>query len=79
MRLHIALDDALVRELDERAGSRGRSALIAHALRRFLDDVRRWDDIEAGLGSVADHGHAWDDDPATWVRGERAGGARRVG
>lgn len=28
------------------------------------DDERRWDDIEAALGQIADTGHEWDDDPA---------------
>jgi hypothetical protein len=52
MRLHIAVDDELVAELDQRAGSRRRSAFIAELIRRGLDDERRWDDIEAALGSI---------------------------
>lgn len=79
MRLHIALDDELVAELDRRAGPRGRSALIAALIRRGLEDEQRWDDVEASLGQIADHGHAWDDDPAAWVRAQRRGDARRVG
>ena len=79
MRLHIALDDELVAELDRRAGARRRSAFIAELIRRGLDDERRWDDIEAALGHVSDSGHDWDDDPADWVRRQRRGDARRVG
>jgi hypothetical protein len=79
MRVHIALDDDLVKELDERAGSRQRSAYIAELIRRGLDDERRWDDIEAALGQIEDTGHDWDDDVAGWVRSQRQGDARRAG
>jgi hypothetical protein len=79
MRLHIALDEELVAELDRRAGARRRSAFIAELIRRGLDDERRWDDIEASLGQLSDGGHDWDDDPATWVRAQRHGDARRAG
>ena len=79
MRLHIVLDDDLVTELDRRAGARRRSAFIAELVRHGLEDERRWDDIEAALGQIAEEGHEWDDDPATWVRGQRHGDARRAG
>ena len=46
MRLHIALDDALVHEIDRRAGPRRRSAFIAELIRRGLDNERRRDGIE---------------------------------
>jgi len=71
MRLHIALDDELVAELDRRAGPGKRSAFVAQLIRRGLDYERRWDDIEAALGGISDTGHAWDDDPAEWVRRQR--------
>ena len=71
MRLHITLEDVLVAELDRRVGARRRSTFIGQAVRRALDDERRWDDIEPALGSIADSGHKWDDDPAAWVRGQR--------
>ncbi|MBW3667943.1 MAG: hypothetical protein KY443_01905 [Actinobacteria bacterium] len=79
MRLHIALDDDLVADLDRRVGPRRRSAFIAELIRRGLEDERRWDDIEAALGAIADSGHEWDDDPAKWVREQRHGDARRAG
>lgn len=79
MRLHIALDDELVAELDRRAGPRQRSAYIAELIRRGLEDEQRWDDVEAALGGIADQGHQWDDDPATWVRAQRRGDQRRAG
>lgn len=79
MRLHIALDDALVAELDRRAGARRRSAYIAELISRGLDDERRWDEIEAALGGLDDVGHDWDDDPAEWVRSQRRGDTRRAG
>ncbi len=79
MRVHITLDDALVAELDQRAGVRRRSAFIAEIIRRTLDDERRWDDIESSLGSLPDEGHQWDDDPADWVRRQRRSDSRRAG
>lgn len=79
MRIHISLEDELVEELDERVGSGRRSAFIAALIRRALDDERRWDEIEAALGQLDDQGHPWDDDPAAWVRAQRASDGRRVG
>jgi hypothetical protein len=79
MRLHIALDDELVAELDRRAGPRRRSQFITELIRRGLDDERRWDEIEAALGQIADSGHDWDDDPAGWVRHQRGADHRRAG
>jgi hypothetical protein len=43
------------------------------------EDKRRWDEIIASLGSIPDHGHEWDEDPAAWVRAQRRGDPRRVG
>ncbi|HZJ27947.1 MAG TPA: hypothetical protein VFF40_13205 [Acidimicrobiia bacterium] len=79
MRLHIALDSELVAELDRRAGARRRSAFIAELVRRGLDDERRWDDVEASLGQLADTGHVWDENPAVWVQQERQRDSRRAG
>lgn len=79
MRLHIFLDDALVAELDRRVGRRKRSAFIARTVEQALDDERRWDAIVESLGSIADRGHEWDEDPAAWVSEQRRGDARRVG
>ena len=79
MRLHIQLEDELVAELDQRAGPRRRSAFVAELIRRALDDERRWDDVEAALGSIADSGHVWDDDPSEWVRAQRRTDPRRPG
>jgi metal-responsive CopG/Arc/MetJ family transcriptional regulator len=78
MRLHIALEDELVADLDRRVGPRRRSAFIAELIRRGLEDEQRWDDIEAALGALADTAHDWDDDPAQWVREQRRD-ARRAG
>lgn len=79
MRLHISLDERLVEELDRRVGRRRRSAFIAQTIQQALDDQRRWDEIESALAAIPDAGHEWDDDPAGWVRAQRAGDARRVG
>ena len=79
MRLHIALDDDLVAELDRRVGPRRRSTFIAKLIERGLDDERRWDEIESALGQIDDTGHEWDADPAEWVRVARHGDRRRAG
>lgn len=79
MRLHISLDDDLVKQLDDRVGSRRRSVFIGETVRRALDDERRWEEIEAGLGALAEHEHEWDSDPAAWVRAQRQGDPARVG
>lgn len=79
MRVHITLEDDLVARLDERVGSRRRSAFISETVRRALEDERRWEDIEAGLGALAETEHDWDADPAGWVAAQRRGDAKRVG
>jgi metal-responsive CopG/Arc/MetJ family transcriptional regulator len=79
MRLHIALDDQLVADLDSRVGPRRRSAFIAELVRRGLEDEQRWDDIETALGALSDSDHEWDDDPAAWVRSQRGSDRRRAG
>lgn len=79
MRLHISLDDRLVRELDRRVGARRRSSFIATAVARALDDERRWELIDASLGTIPDEGHPWDDDSGRWVHEQRRGDVRRVG
>jgi hypothetical protein len=77
--MHIVLDDELVAELDERVGPRGRSAFIARAVARELEEERRWELVQAALGSIAGHGHDWDDDPAAWVAAQRRADRSRVG
>ncbi len=79
MRLHIFVDDDVVAELDRRAGRGRRSAFITGAVQRALEDARRWDEIESALDSIKPSGHAWDPDPAGWVREQRRGDRRRVG
>ena len=79
MRLHIALDDDLVDELDRRVGPRRRSAFIARAVEAALDDERRWELIESSLGTIRDEGHDWDADPSAWVREQRSADETRVG
>lgn len=79
MRLHISLDDEIVRALDSRVGQRQRSTFIAAAVVRALDDERRWEEIEATIGALSEADHAWDTDPASWVRAQRTGDASRVG
>jgi hypothetical protein len=79
MRLHITLEDELVRELDGRVGPRRRSSFIAASVRRALDDERRWELIESAVGAIADDGHDWDADPGAWVREQRRADPGRVG
>ncbi len=79
MRVHISLDDELVREIDRRAGVRGRSTYIAAMLRTALEDEQRWEQIASAAGSLEATGHDWDDDPAAWVASQRRGDDSRVG
>lgn len=79
MRVHISLDPALVRELDRRVGPRRRSAFIARAVEEALEDERRWELVESALGSIAERGHAWDEDAASWVHDQRRADDSRVG
>jgi metal-responsive CopG/Arc/MetJ family transcriptional regulator len=79
MRLHISLEDELVEELDRRVGRRRRSTFISETLRRALDDARRREDIEAGLGALAGEEQEWDPDPAALIHAQRFNDPRRVG
>ena len=79
MRIRVALDDAVVVELDRRAGSRPRGEFAAELIARGLEDERRQENHEAAFGSLPDTGHEWDDDPAAWVRRERRGDGPRFG
>ncbi|MDQ3728350.1 MAG: ribbon-helix-helix domain-containing protein [Actinomycetota bacterium] len=78
MRVHITLEDEIVSELDRRVGSRRRSAFISTAVRRALDDEKRWELIESAIGTVG-VGHDWDDDPARWVAAQRRSDSARIG
>jgi hypothetical protein len=79
MRVHITLDEADIRRLDARVGSRRRSRFIAEAVRRALDDEQRWELIDSAIGAMSDDGHDWDTDSAGWVRFQRTADPRRVG
>jgi len=79
MRVHVHLDDELVRELDEQVGPRGRSAFIEAAVRKELDQQDRWAKIWSAVGTISDEGHEWDDDLARWVHDQRRSDPRRVG
>lgn len=79
MRLHISLDDEIVHALDARVGRRERSAFIAAAVRRALDDERRWEGIDDIVGALAGSEHDWDAGPAEWVRAQRTADTSRVG
>ena len=79
MRIHISLDDGVVAELDRRAGRGRRSAFIERTVERALEDERRWEEIDASLGALADKGHEWDRDPAAWIRAGRRSDDTRVG
>jgi len=72
MRVHISVADDVVAELDRRVGARERSSFIEGAIRRALDENARHEALETAFGAVADTGHDWDDDPASWVRSQRA-------
>lgn len=79
MRLHISLDEQLVKEIDRKVGRRQRSGFIEATLERVLDDERRWRNILTALNTIPAKGHDWDEDPAAWTRAQRRGDTRRVG
>lgn len=79
VRIHVHLDDELVRRLDARVGARRRSRFVEQATRLALEDEERWALVEQGIGVISDGGHPWDDDVAAWVEAERAADARRLG
>jgi metal-responsive CopG/Arc/MetJ family transcriptional regulator len=79
MRVHITLEDELVRELDGRVGPRRRSSFVAQAVRQALDDERRWELIESSVGALSADDHDWDVDAGAWVRAQRRADAERVG
>ncbi|MBV9139623.1 MAG: hypothetical protein JO115_01650 [Pseudonocardiales bacterium] len=78
IRLHITLDDTLVRDLDHIIGARERSSFIATAVRRAIDEYQRSEALEAALGSIMDSEHDWDTDPGAWVRAQRTDREQRA-
>lgn len=80
MRMHIELDDELVREVDRLAGPRERTAFVRRAVLRAVDEANRAEALRAAAGALADTGpHDWDADPAAWVRTSRHTDDRRAG
>jgi hypothetical protein len=79
MRVHINLDEDLVEQIDRAVGPRRRSAYIADAVRKQIDNDRRWEKIRSAYGSISDEGHPWDPDVARWVHDSRREDPRRVG
>lgn len=77
MLLQLDVDDALIARVDAIAGRRGRSEF--RAVRAAVEHQNRWDLMEKAAGSIPDHGHEWDEDPASWVRSGRRTGPNRVG
>jgi len=79
MRMHIELDDEIVRRIDEIAGKRRRSQFVRDAIVEALDHRTRAELVKRARGAISDRGHDWDADAAAWVRAQRRGDARRVG
>ena len=79
MRLHIELDDSVVAEVDERAGTRRRSEFIRGAILAALEQSRRWELIKSAPGAISEEGHDWDADPAQWVHDQRHSDPRFTG
>ncbi len=77
--MHIELDDDLVARVDELTGPRGRSTFVRSAVLAAVEQARRWAEIESAAGTVSDHGHEWDADPAARVREQRRADRRRAG
>jgi uncharacterized protein YaiI (UPF0178 family) len=79
MRLHIELADEIVAEIDAATGPRGRTKFVREAITAALEHRHQSTLIRSARGTIASDGHAWDPDPAAWVRDERRADARKVG
>ena len=79
MRVHIDLDESLIKRVDKVAGPRGRTAFVREAIENALDQKARYELFKSALGAIPDTGHEWDDDPAEWVHRQRFGDPDRVG
>ena len=79
MRMHIELDDGIVREIDAIAGPRRRSAFVRAAIVEAVERHSRASHLRDAAGVLRDSEHEWDDDPAAWVSRQRGGDPRRVG
>ena len=79
MRMHIEMDDDVVRQIDVVAGQRGRTRFVREAVLTALDQRQRAELIRSARGTIADTGHEWDGDPAAWVHAQRRSQRRRVG
>jgi metal-responsive CopG/Arc/MetJ family transcriptional regulator len=79
MRLHIELDDEIVRAIDEVSGHRGRSRFIRDAIESALRHHSQRELLSAARGSISAVGHDWDEDPSAWVRRQRRLDRRSVG
>jgi Arc/MetJ family transcription regulator len=79
MRMHIELDDDLVAKVDLISGPRGRSNFVRTAIERAVEQSQRWNALDSAAAVIEDSGHAWDPDPARWVRDQRHADQRRAG
>lgn len=78
--MHIELDDEIVRQVDQLAGPRERTAFVRNAILRALDEAHRSQSLRAAAGSLAEApAHDWDNDAAAWVHEARRGDPRRAG
>jgi predicted transcriptional regulator len=79
MRVHVELDDTLVREIDQLAGPRHRTEFIRRAVVSALAEEKSWAMLRLAAGAIPASGHDWDADPAAWVRGQRRRDPHRDG
>lgn len=79
MRMHIEIEEELVRAIDRIAGTRRRSAFIREAIEGALNQRQRLERLRAARGSISSEGHEWDVDPAGWIAAQRRTDSSRVG
>ena len=79
MKVQIELDDGIVREIDDIARRRRRSAFVQEAVPEAVDRHRYARRLRAAAGMFRDTEHEWDGDPAAWVSRQRGSDPRRVG
>lgn len=73
------MEGDLLDRIDRAAGKRNRSQFVRTAVEAALDRDARATSLLSALGAIADQGHGWDADPATWVRTQRRADPGRVG
>jgi hypothetical protein len=75
-RIHVILDDEVLKAIDDQVGQRGRSRFLEEAAREKLDRIELEAAIRKGTGILKDEDYPhWSDTASVqeWVRASRRG------